>query len=257
MSNMVDAPPGLPGQPAADGDGILTSLTEPQALACALRLLADEGYNENFAGHITWQPQGQTAMWCNPAGLWWPEVRASDMCLVDLDGKVLKGTRTVTEAIFIHTEIHRRRSDARVLVHGHPYHATLLSALPQMPVIAHQAGCVFDGELGLVVDYDGPVNDPAAGRHLADGVGASTGIIMANHGAMVIGDTMALATFRAVSFERMCRQTIDLMMLSRTCQEIAPKHRKWNYDWLKTKGAREYWAGAVRQLIARHPEVLF
>lgn len=243
-------------QAGADMDRILETLNEAQALACALRLLAEEGYNENFAGHITWQPPGQTAMWCNPAGLWWPEVRASDMCLVDLDGKVLQGTRSVTEAIFIHTEIHRRRADARVLVHGHPYYATLLSALPEKPVIAHQAGCLFDGEIGLVVDYDGPVNDPAAGQHLADSVGQSTGVIMANHGALVIGDSIALATFRSVSFERMCRQTVDLMALGRTPQEIAAKHRKWNYDWLKTKGAAQYWAGAVRQLITRQPEVL-
>lgn len=242
--------------PAADAVAAPETLTEAQALACALRLLADEGYNENFAGHITWQPPGKTAMWCNPEGLWWPEVRASDMCLVDLDGKVLQGTRRVTEAIFIHTEIHRRRPDARVLVHGHPYYATLLSAVPRLPLIAHQAGCVFDGELGLVVDYDGPVNDPAAGQHLADSVARSTGVIMANHGAMVIGDTMALATFRAVSFERMCRQSVDLLSIGATPQEIPARHRKWNYDWLKTKGAEQYWSGAVRQLVARHPDVL-
>jgi len=256
MNSATDLVARLPEDGTTEADRLVETLTQPQALACALRLLAVEGYNENFAGHITWQPAGQTAMWCNPTGLWWPEVRASDMCLVDLDGKVLHGTRSVTEAIFIHTEIHRRRPDARVLVHGHPYYATLLSALPQVPAIAHQAGCVFDGELGVVVDYDGPVNDPAAGRHLADSVGMNTGIVMANHGAMVIGDTVALATFRAVSFEVMCRQTVDLMALGRQPQEIAAKHRKWNYDWLKTKGAEQYWAGAVRQLVAREPEVL-
>lgn len=231
-------------------------LSPQQELACCLRLLAAEGYNENFAGHITWQTPGGTAMWCNPAGLWWHEVTASDMCLVELDGTVSKGRWPVTEAIFIHTELHRRRHDARVIVHGHPYYATLLSAIPAAPVIAHQAACVFDGEIGVVNEYDGAVNNVDAGQHLADHVGGASGIVLANHGALVLGDSVPLATFRAVSFERMCRMTVDLKNLGATAQEILPQFRRHNYEWLKTKGASQYWAGAVRTLVKTQPEVL-
>ena len=113
-------------EPAIQDDprvSIVQSLTPRQQLACCLRLLAAEGYNENFAGHITWQDGAAERMWCNPAGLWWDEVTASDICLVDFDGKVVEGRWPVTEAIFIHTELHRRRPDARVVVHGHPYYA--------------------------------------------------------------------------------------------------------------------------------------
>src|SRR3954464_13198388 len=90
-------------------------LNARQQMACCLRLLAASGWNENFAGHITWQEPGTDTMWCNPAGLWWDEVRASDVCRVDLQGRVVEGTRGVTEAIFIHTELHRRRADAQVV----------------------------------------------------------------------------------------------------------------------------------------------
>src|SRR5262249_11795437 len=60
------------------GPGIGRELTVPQQLACALRILAHEGWRENLSGHITWAtPDG--GMWCNPWGLWWDEVRASDI----------------------------------------------------------------------------------------------------------------------------------------------------------------------------------
>lgn len=239
-----------------DAPSLDLKLSPQQELACCLRLLATEGYNENFAGHITWQQPGAQAMWCNPAGLWWNEVSASDICLVDLNGEVLEGHWPITEAIFIHTELHRRRPDARVIVHGHPYYATLLSAIPAAPVIGHQAGCVFDGEIGLVNEYDGAVNNLDAGQHLADHVGADTGVILANHGALVLGDYVPLATFRAVSFERMCRMTVDLKQLGAEVQEILPQFRHHNYEWLKTKGASQYWAGAVRMLVKEQPEVL-
>jgi ribulose-5-phosphate 4-epimerase/fuculose-1-phosphate aldolase len=246
-----------PSEPQALGAPPLAlELSPQQELAICLRLLAAEGYSENFAGHITWQPPGQQAMWCNPAGLWWDEVTASDMCLVDLDGKVVWGRWPVTEAIFIHTELHRRRPDARVVVHGHPYYATLLSAIPAAPVIGHQAPCVFDGEVGVVNEYDGAVNNVDAGQHLADGVGAATGVILANHGALVIGDHVPMATFRAVTFERMCRMSVDLRKMNATAQDILPQFRKHNYEWLKTKGTSQYWAGAVRMLLKDRPEVL-
>lgn len=239
-----------------DAPPLSLTLSPQQELACCLRLLAAEGYSENFAGHITWQMPGKDAMWCNPAGLWWNEVTASDICLVGLGGEVIEGRWPVTEAIFIHTELHRRRPDARVVVHGHPYYATLLSAIPAAPVISHQAGCVFDGEIGVVNEYDGAVNNADAGQHLADHVGAATGVILASHGALVMGDHIPLATFRAVSFERMCRATVDLKKMNATAQDILPQFRRHNYEWLKTKGASQYWAGAVRQLVAAHPEVL-
>ena len=35
-----------------------------------------------------------------------------------------------------------------------------------------------------------------------------------------------------------------------------PQFRKHNYEWLKTKGAAQYWAGAVRQLVQTQPDVL-
>ncbi len=48
-------------------------LSSEQALAVAFRHLAGIGFAENLAGHITWQPDGQSDMFVNPWGLWWRE----------------------------------------------------------------------------------------------------------------------------------------------------------------------------------------
>ena len=90
-------------------------LTMQQQLACSFRILARSGFSENIAGHITADYGQDGSMWVNPWGLWWDEVKASDLCRVDADGKVLEGTWDVTPAIHIHTELHRRRPDARVV----------------------------------------------------------------------------------------------------------------------------------------------
>ncbi|HEV8296758.1 MAG TPA: class II aldolase/adducin family protein [Acidimicrobiales bacterium] len=233
------------------------ALTVPQQLACALRILSKVGYNENFAGHITWQEPGDDhTMWCNPATRWWQEVQASDICRVDFDGTVVDGRWPVTDAIFIHTELHRVRPDARVVIHGHPYYATLLAALPMAPYITHQAGCVLDDEIRVVNEFDGGVLDQTAGAHLAGLVGDASGVVLANHGALVCGADMAIAAFRADTFERMCRTTWDLVSAGRTAQPIADDIRPTLKDWLLRNGAVDYWNGAVRQLIRTEPEVL-
>ena len=66
-------------------------LSNEQALAVAFRHLAGIGFAENLAGHITWQPDGQTDMLVNPWGLWWQEITASDISVVDDRGRVVRG----------------------------------------------------------------------------------------------------------------------------------------------------------------------
>ena len=100
---------------------------------------------------------------------------ASDLVRVSPDGEVVDGSWDVSPAIFLHTGLHRRRPDARVVVHNHPYHATLLATMGRLPEITHQAACMFDGALALVDEYEGQVLDADAGEWLADEVGDADG----------------------------------------------------------------------------------
>ena len=243
----------VPGALAPTG----ARLDDRQKLACLHRVLAGTGFNENMAGHVTMAVgDGSDAMWASPWGLWWNEVRASDLCLVDYDGQVVEGRWPVSPAIFLHTELHRVRPDARVVVHNHPYHATLLATMGLLPEITHQAACMFDGGLRLVDEYQGQVLDSDAGRWLADAVGDAIGVILLSHGAIVIGASVEEATYRAVTFDRMCRLTADALLAGRPTHEIAPDHRSGLRDAFRTHALDAYWNGALRQTLQRDPTVL-
>jgi ribulose-5-phosphate 4-epimerase/fuculose-1-phosphate aldolase len=236
------------------GPGIGVELTEPQALACALRILAAEGWRENMSGHITWATT-DGGMWCNPWGLWWEEVRASHILRLDVTGKVVEGAFDVTPAVFLHTELHRARDDATIIVHNHPYYATLLACMDERPRMMHQNSCLFDGDLAFVDEYSG-IEGEADGKWLADRAGKATGILLARHGAIVTGATIEDACYRAVTFERMCRFTYDVLQAGRMPVEIAPPERSALKAALLQNAPRVYWEGAVRQLLAREPEAL-
>lgn len=231
-------------------------LSDEQALACAFRMLARDGFAENLAGHITWQRDDAGGMLVNPWGLWWAEVSASDICEVDLDGRVTAGRWDVTPAIHIHTELHRRRPDARVVIHNHPFWVTVLAAVDMLPALVHQTGSMFLNDLRMVHEYAGEIDSPELGAELADEIGDAPVAILANHGVIVTGSTLPEAVYRAASIDRVCRLAYHVQLLGRHPLTIPAGIMKGMKESLLERAADVYWSGAVRMLVRDQPDVL-
>jgi ribulose-5-phosphate 4-epimerase/fuculose-1-phosphate aldolase len=235
------------------GPGIGSELTVRQQLACALRILAPE-WQENLSGHLTWATD-DGGMWVNPWGVWWQEVRATQIIRLDADGSVVEGDWDVTPVVAMHTELHRARPDATLIVHNHPYFATLLSTIGEMPRMVHQNSCIFDGELAFIDEYEFTEGVDAA-QSLAEQAGKASGVLLAHHGALVTAPTVEELCYKATTFERMCRFTYDILRAGREPIELPAAERAAMQAVLKGSALRAYWEGAVRLLLAREPEVL-
>ncbi|WCO67820.1 class II aldolase/adducin family protein [Iamia majanohamensis] len=231
-------------------------LTDEQALACAFRVLARDGFAENLSGHITWQRSDTTDMLVNPWGLWWRELRASDICTVDEDAHVVAGRWDVTPAIHIHTELHRVRPDARVVIHNHPYYVCLVAALGVMPELLHQTGSLFLDDLCFVEEYSGEVDTADLAGELARRIGSASVAILGNHGVVVTGHTLEEATYRAASIDRVCRLAYDVLVTGREPLRMRRAVMVGMKESLVERAADVYWAGAVRALLRAEPDVL-
>ena len=229
-------------------------LTLQQELACAFRILAKSGFSENIAGHITVAAESGS-MWVNPWGLWWDEVKASDLCRVDADGDVLEGRWDVTPAIHIHTELHRRRPDARVVVHNHPYYVSVLAGAGILPELVHQTGSMFDGDLHLVQEYTGEVDSTELAVRLVEQIGDYSTTILASHGVIVTAATIQEATYKAASIDRVCRLAYDLLAIGRDPLPIGTGIKAGMKKSLLERGTEVFWNGAVRNLLRNDPEV--
>jgi ribulose-5-phosphate 4-epimerase/fuculose-1-phosphate aldolase len=236
--------------------GIGRSLSPQQRLACLLRITASEGWSENLGGHITIVREGSDDFYVNPWGIWWEEVTASDVLLVDADGMVLDGPWEVTPAINIHTEIHRRRPDAKVLVHNHPYYATLLGIIGEAPRLLHQNFVAFAGDIAVVDEYEGSVNTVEEGDAFACHVGDASAVLLRNHGAVIIAPTVEEAAWKSALFERMCHMTYDTIVSGRPGREVAPEQWDALKAILHRNCPQAYWDGACRRLLAAEPDVL-
>lgn len=231
-------------------------LSDEQALAVAFRHLASIGFAENMAGHITWQLDGRTDMLVNPWGLWWQELTASDICAVDSDARVIRGRWDVTPAIHIHTELHRVRDDARVVIHNHPYYVCVLAALGRLPELLHQTGALFTDDLCLVESYGGEVDSPTRAADLAAHIGGANLTILANHGVIATGRTLPEAVYRAASIERVCRLAYDVLLTGREPAQMRWSDMAGMQASLIERAADVYWAGAARMTIKADPDVL-
>ena len=194
-------------------------LTEPQALACAFRILARAGFSEHVAGHITWRRRRR-----QPVGEPLGAVVGRGDGLRRLRGRLRRqrdrrslGCRRRSTSTRSCTSGH----DARIVVHNHPYFVSLLAATGELPEIVHQTGTMF-GDLRFVDEYTGEIDSPELGADLAERIGGATVIVLANHGVLITGETIAEATFSPACVDRMCRLAYDSMLLGKPTTPIAP-----------------------------------
>src|SRR5262249_35187656 len=142
----------------------------------------------------------------NPWGLHWDEVRASDLLVVDAAGKVVSGTAEAeASAFFIHSRIHLGNPKAACVLHTHMPYATALTTLSngRLEPISQSVMRVW-GQIGYLDEYNGLVLDHAEGDRITAALAGKRVLFLANHGVIVIGESVAIAFNDLYHLERAC-----------------------------------------------------
>lgn len=190
------------GSPAAavgsSRDKVRRSLTE------AIHLLAELGYSEGIAGHVSVRdPQEATAYWVNPFGMDFHQVTPDDLLLVGAEGTVLHGTGDLNPSVDpLHGEMHRCRPDLVAFAHTHSMYGKTWSSLgrPLDPIT--QDACVLYQRHSVYGQFLGLVNARREGREVVRTMGDGTAVILQNHGFLSGGRSVAEAVWLFVVMER-------------------------------------------------------
>ncbi|MBD2387143.1 class II aldolase/adducin family protein [Cylindrospermum sp. FACHB-282] len=182
-------------------------LHRKQRLAAAFRLFGKFGFSEGIAGHITARdPELTDHFWVNPLGVYFGHIRVSDLLLVNSEGEVVKGSRSVNQAAFaIHSQIHEARPDVIAAAHAHSLYGKAWSSLGRILDPLTQDACAFYQDQGLFNDYNGVVLDINEGKRLAEALGKKKSIILRNHGILTVGHTVDEAAWWYITLERSCQ----------------------------------------------------
>lgn len=114
----------------------------------------------------------------------------------------------------MHAAIYRRRPDVNAVVHAHPPVATAF-AVAHMPLdqpILAEAVLVL-GPVPLV--RYAPPSTAELAEAVAEGLGAAAAALLANHGAVTVGETLARAHARMETLEHVARVTLLARLLGR------------------------------------------
>ena len=184
-----------------------------QELAAAFRIFGRFGFSEGVAGHITARdPEHLDRFWVNPFGMNFSQIKVSDLILVDYEGNVVEGDKPVNRAAFcIHSQVHLARPDVVAAAHAHSLHGKAFSSLRILLDPLTQDACAFFEDHGLYSDYRGIVNDIAEGKRISVALGGSKAVILANHGLLTVGESVAEAAWWFVTMERSCQAQLLAM----------------------------------------------
>jgi ribulose-5-phosphate 4-epimerase/fuculose-1-phosphate aldolase len=185
-------------------------LHRKQRLAAAYRIFAHYGLNYGVGGHITVRdPILTDHFWVNPLAVDFSRIRVSDLILVNHEGKIIEGTRTINAAAYaIHSSIHRARPDVIAAAHSHSLHSTAFASLGRMLPAITQEACSFYKDHALYDGYGGVAADVSEGDMIARSLGQHKAVICRNHGAFTVGHSVEEAVFWFLRMERAFQQTL-------------------------------------------------
>jgi ribulose-5-phosphate 4-epimerase/fuculose-1-phosphate aldolase len=191
-------------------------------LAACYRLMDVYGMTEMSANHISTRVPGEEgAFLINPYGLLYDQMTASCFIKVNLAGDVLFNPTelTVNKAGYvIHSAIHEARHDVDCVIHTHTVAGMAVSAMKCGLLPLAQTSMRF-ARIGYH-DYEGVAINAAEKKSLVRDLGDHAGMILRNHGLLVVGASIPEAFYNIFKLERACQ--VQVMALSCNTELVTP-----------------------------------
>ena len=185
-------------------DGTRTARVD---LAASFRWFARLGMHESVANHLSVAVSADGRQFLiNPRGIHFSRVTASGLLLLDADDPATLDRPGAPDptAWYLHARLHAQLPHARCVMHLHSKYATALASLADStlyPIDMNTAR--FFGRIAIDEGFAGMALSDEEGDRQAALLGpGKTILLMANHGVLAIGATVAEAFDELYYFER-------------------------------------------------------
>lgn len=195
-----------------------TAAEAKRMLVLANRALANEGVFDAF-GHISVRnPENSRSFFISRAIS--PElVTVEDILELDFEGRIIGGDPAYTtfNEKAIHCAVYEARPDVMCVCHPHP-HEIIPFASTDVPLrsIYHQDVTFYDGipvfrdlpvECGLLI------NSLPLARKMAEQLGQCRGILIRNHGVVVVGESIPRTVYSTVTLRDNARILLQTLAM--------------------------------------------
>ena len=214
-------------------------ITELQKdLAATFRWTARLNMHEGVANHFSACVPGSSDFFVNKAGIHFSQIKASDLILVTKENiKSLRNKPEIVDptALNIHGTIHEKVPHAKCIFHVHSKYATALSTLkdPSLKPI-DQNTMIFYNRVSVFKDFGG-LGFEEESHKMANALGNKQHMLLANHGIITTGETVADGFNSLYYFEKAAETYLTALSTNKelniVSHEIAEKTAQETADY--------------------------
>ncbi len=167
------------------------------------RWLSRLGFTPGTSGNLSVRLDADRLL-LTPTGLSKGLIKAADMVIADMDGRLLAGTRRVTSEISMHIAVYRQRPDVNAVVHSHPPVATAYACSGRgLNEVLCQEAVMTVGTVPLASYATTGTAEVAAS--MLPFVSGHDAILLENHGLVSYGQTLLDAFMKMETVEHIAQ----------------------------------------------------
>lgn len=196
-----------------------------ETVLAAAKELDDRGLVEGSSGNLSARVD-ERHVCMTPSSIPYDEMVLDDLVVVDVDGNVVDGHRGPTSEKALHLACYRRYPEVGAVIHSHAVHATMFAVARQPIPAAIEEVAVYIGGDVPVCEYTMTGTDEL-GEVVAEQLAERAAVLVANHGMVTVGPTMAKAMHAATLVER----TAQIVHGARLLGQVHAVPEKINEDF--------------------------
>ena len=182
-------------------------------LAACYRLVAIHGWDDLIYTHISARVPDSDYFLINAFGLAFNEVTASNLVKIDINGNIVDNECPfeINPAGFtIHSAVHEARHDAMCVLHLHTNATIAVASVKEGLLPLSQYSMFALASLGYH-DYEGLAVNPAEKIKLQNNLANNNFMLLRNHGALTVGNTIGDAFMHMYDLARACEIQVQVM----------------------------------------------
>jgi ribulose-5-phosphate 4-epimerase/fuculose-1-phosphate aldolase len=231
------------------------------ALAACYRLLVLHGWDDLIHTHVSARVPGTEDLLINAFGLAFEEVTASSLVKIDIEGNVIdKGSPfSINPAGFtIHSAVHIARPEAQCVLHLH--HADAIAVASDIEGLQpYSQYSAFALASMSYHNYEGLAVNPDEVKRLQANLGTANFMLLRNHGALTLGNTIGDAFMHMYDLLRACEIQVKMQ---NTNNRLTTVHQS-TIDGIQAQanivhtgltGGQKAWPAMMRRVKRAYPE---
>lgn len=209
-----------------------TAYSRIEQLTLACRMLAADGHWANgLAGQITARGDAPDTYITLRFGLGADEATPDSFIVTDGDLRALDGEAMPNPATRFHLWVYKQKPKIQAIVHTHPQGVSALGMIGRTIEISHMDATPFYDNCAYLPEWPGlPITDDE-GRVISEALGDKLTLMLAHHGLLTAGQTIAEAAVLALWMEQVAQVQLKASAVG-TIRSVPPELARESRDFL-------------------------